>query len=66
MWNMNSAKYCRSSLLQSTRKFNITDWGPISSFLGINMHYDKAAGVLGMDVIEKVQWWHACAIVYRW
>ena len=36
-------------------KFGITDWGPISSFLGINMHYDVAAGVLEMDVIEKVK-----------
>jgi hypothetical protein len=36
-----------------TNKYKITAWGPISSFLGINMkHVD---GVLEMDVINKIK-----------
>ena len=43
-------KELRSEL---TSKYKITEWGPISSFLGINMAYKN--GVLEMDVIEKIR-----------
>ena len=36
-----------------TKQYSITDWGPISSFLGINMNYTD--GVLEMDVVEKIR-----------
>ena len=36
------------------KQWKVKDWEIISSFLGINMRYDKAAGVLAMDVKAKV------------
>ena len=37
-----------------TERYKITAWETISSFLGINIHYDRRAGTLTMDVKAKV------------
>ena len=36
-------------------KSGTKDWGPIKSFLGINIAYDREAGRLEMDVAEKIK-----------
>ena len=37
-----------------TERYKITAWEAINSFLGINMHYDRNAGVFTMDCKGKV------------
>ena len=35
-------------------KWNVKDWGPLESYLGMRIVYDKEAGILSVDVENKV------------
>jgi len=45
-------KECEDTL---QKKWNITECEPLSSFMGINIHYDISRGILTFDVEEKIK-----------
>ena len=45
----------RQYLFKRFEKSGMKDWGPIKSFLGINIAYDREAGRLEMDVTDKIK-----------
>ena len=45
----------RQYLFKRFEKSGMKDWGPIKSFLGINIAYDREAGRLEMDVADKIK-----------